>query len=70
LRISAGRAGILKKYASIGDEVKEGDLLCEIVHPLEGNTIDRIVSPIDGTLFFSFNKQLVMEHTDIFNILR
>ena len=70
LRISAGRAGIIKKYASIGDEVKEGDLLCEIVHPLEGNTIDRIVSPIDGTVFFSFNKQLVMEHTDIFNILK
>jgi predicted deacylase len=70
LRISAGRAGIIKKYASIGDEVKEGDLLCEIVHPLEGNTIDRIVSPIDGTVFFSYNKQLVMEHTDIFNILK
>jgi predicted deacylase len=69
LRISAGRAGILKKYASIGDEVKEGDLLCEIVHPLEGNTIDRIVSPVDGTLFFSHNKQLVMEHTDVFNIV-
>jgi len=69
-RISAGRAGILKKYASIGDEVKEGGLLCEIVHPLEGNTIDRIISPIDGTVFFSYNKQLVMEHTDIFNILK
>jgi predicted deacylase len=70
LRISAGRAGILKKYASIGEEVKEGDLLCEIIHPLEGNTIDRIVSPIDGTVFFSYSKQLVMEHTDIFNILK
>jgi len=70
LRISTHSAGILKKYAAVGDEVKEGGLLCEIVHPLEGHTIDRIVSPIDGTVFFSYNKQLVMEHTDIFNILR
>jgi len=69
LRISTRSAGILKKYASIGDEVKEGDLLCEIIHPLEGNVIDRIISPVDGTVFFSYTKQLVMEHTDIINLL-
>jgi predicted deacylase len=69
LRISTRSAGILKKYASIGDEVKEGDLLCEIIHPLEGNTIDKIISPVDGTVFFSYTKQLVMEHTDIINLM-
>ncbi len=71
-RISTGtgHAGILKKYVSVGDEVKEGDLLSEIIHPLEGNTIDRITSPVDGTVFFSYSKQLVMEHTDIFNIVK
>jgi len=69
LRISTNRAGILKNYVSVGDEVKDGDLLSEIIHPLEGNIIDRIASPIDGTVFFSYNKQLVMEHTDIFNII-
>jgi predicted deacylase len=61
--------GILKKHVSIGDEINEGDLLCEIIHPLEGNKIDRIESPIDGTVFFSHNKQLVMEHTDLFMII-
>jgi len=53
----------------VGDEISEGDLLCEIIHPLEGNTIGRIESPMDGTVFFAYNKQLVMEHTDIFNIV-
>jgi predicted deacylase len=67
--ISTNHAGILKKYVSVGEEVKEGDLLGEIIHPLEGNTIDKIISPIDGTMFFSYNKQLVMMHTDIFNII-
>jgi predicted deacylase len=61
--------GILKKHVSIGDEINEGDLLCEIVHPLEGNKIDRIESPVDGTVFYSHSKQLVMEHTDIFMII-
>jgi uncharacterized protein len=68
-KIQAGCAGILKKYVAVGDEVTEGDLLCKIIHPLEGNTIGRIESPADGTVFFAYNKQLVMEHTDVFNIV-
>jgi len=67
--VQTSRAGILKKQVTVGDEVAEGDLLCEIIHPLEGNTIGRIESPTDGTVFFAFNKQLVMEHTDVFNIV-
>jgi hypothetical protein len=61
-------AGILKKYVSVGEDINEGDLLCEIVHPLEGNTIGQILSPINGTIFFAYDKQLVMEHTDVFDI--
>jgi predicted deacylase len=67
--IHTNSAGIIKKRISVGGEVNEGDLLCEIIHPLEGNVIDRIISPIDGTVFFSYNKQLVMERTDIFKII-
>jgi predicted deacylase len=67
--VNTSCGGILKKYVSIGDEISEGDLLCEIVHPLEGNKIDRIESPVDGTIFFSHSKQLVMEHSDLFMII-
>jgi predicted deacylase len=67
--VQTNSAGILKKYVTVGDEISEGDLLCEIIHPLEGNTIGRIESPMDGTVFFAYNKQLVMEHTDVFNIV-
>ena len=67
--VQTSKAGILKKYVSVGNEVTEGDLLCEIFHPLEGNVIGHIISPVDGTVFFAYNKQLVMEHTDVFNII-
>jgi predicted deacylase len=67
--VNTSCGGILKKYFAIGDEINEGDLLCEIIHPLEGHKIDRIESPVDGTIFFSHHKQLVMEHTDIFMII-
>jgi predicted deacylase len=62
-------AGILKKHVKVGDDVNEGDLLCEVIHPLEGNTLGRITSPVDGTVCFAHDKQLVMEHTDIFKIV-
>jgi predicted deacylase len=62
-------AGILKKHVKVGEDVNKDDLLCEIIHPLEGNTIGRIVSPVNGTVCFAFDKQLVMEHTDIFKIV-
>jgi predicted deacylase len=68
-RVGTSFAGILKRHAEVGDEVGEGDLLCEIIHPLEGNTVGKITAPVEGTVFFSYNKQLVMEHTDVFRII-
>jgi predicted deacylase len=62
-------AGILKKHAKVGEEVNEGDLICEISHPLEGHIIGRIVAPVKGTVFFAYNKQLTMECTDVFKII-
>jgi predicted deacylase len=67
--MQTGYAGILKKHVAVGEDVIEGDLLCEIIHPLEGNTIGQIVSPVNGTICFAFDKQLVMEHTDVFKIV-
>jgi predicted deacylase len=67
--IRATYAGILKKYTAVGEDVNEGDLLCEIIHPFEGDIIGRIVSPVSGTVFFAYNKQLVVEYTDVFQIV-
>jgi predicted deacylase len=67
--VQTSGAGIIKNCVSVGYDVSEGDLLCEIIHPLEGYVTERIVSPIDGTVFFAYNKQLVMERADIFKII-
>jgi predicted deacylase len=62
-------AGIYKKRASTGDDVNDGDVLCEVIHPLEGYTVGNIISPVAGTVFFSHSKQLVMEHDDVYKII-
>jgi predicted deacylase len=67
--IATGSAGILRQHVYVGDEVSEGDILCEIVHPLEGYAIERIVAPVGGTVFFTQNKQLVMQRAEVFKII-
>jgi predicted deacylase len=67
--IQTSDAGIIKNCVSVGSDVSEGDLLCEIIHPLEGYVMERITSPIAGTVFFAYNKQLVMERADIFKVI-
>jgi predicted deacylase len=67
--IQATYAGILKKHTAVGEEVNEGDLLCEIIHPLEGDIIGCIIAPVNGTVFFAYDKQLVVEYTDVFKIV-
>jgi predicted deacylase len=62
-------AGIFKGRARTGDDVNDGDTLCEIIHPLEGHKIGHIISPIAGTVFFSHSKQLIMEHDDVYKII-
>jgi predicted deacylase len=62
-------SGIIKNCVSVGFDVNEGDLLCEIIHPLEGYVTERITSPIGGTVFFAYNRQLVMERADIFKVV-
>ncbi|MDR0219834.1 MAG: succinylglutamate desuccinylase/aspartoacylase family protein, partial [Lachnospiraceae bacterium] len=57
--VQTSGAGIIKNCVSVGYDVSEGDLLCEIIHPLEGYVTERITSPINGTVFFAYNKQLV-----------
>jgi predicted deacylase len=67
--VETNQAGIIRKHVSVGDEVDEGDLLCEIIHPLEGHAIAQVVAPVGGVVFFSYGKQLVMERTDVFKII-
>lgn len=63
-------AGIYKSYVQTGDEFRTGDLLCEIIDPLEGNVISKIHAPVNGIVFFQYNRPLEFEKTVLFKIIR
>ena len=62
-------SGICKSHVRTGDELQKGDLLCEISDPLEGNVISRILSPVNGTVFFRYNRPLEFEKSVLYKII-
>ena len=70
LNIKSGAAGIYRSIKRSGDEVKHGDLLAEIIHPYEGEIIDRITAPADGIIFFTHTQPLVMENSVVFKMIK
>ena len=49
--VNASCSGIFMPCAAFGTQVKKGTLLGEIVRPLTGQVLERVLSPIDGLLF-------------------
>lgn len=68
--ITSERAGILYQIKNTGDFIKQGDVLAQILDPFTGSIRNKIVSPINGTLFFSQHSPLVEQNSFIFKIAK
>ncbi|MCD7847724.1 MAG: M14 family metallopeptidase [Oscillospiraceae bacterium] len=70
LQLHSTKAGIYHPYAETGDKFEKGDLLCEILDPLEGTVVERITAPTDGIVFFRYNRPLVFAEGVLYKIIR
>lgn len=70
MNIKCGAAGIYRSFKQSGDEVKQDEVLAEIIHPYEGSVIDRITAPADGIIFFTHQRPLVMENNVVFKMIK
>lgn len=61
--------GIYRRIRKYGEEVEQGDILCEILDPYEGEVVSRIEAPVDGIIFFSHKKPLVTESEIVYKII-
>ena len=62
--------GIFLRRKNAGEEVQVGDVLAEIIDPLEGEIREQILAPSDGVIFFAHDEPLVMEHSTVFKIIK
>lgn len=68
--VRTASGGIYRRLCHLGDEVRMGTPLSEIVHPYEGNVISTVLSPTEGIVFFTHKKPLVTENEVICKIIR
>ncbi|MDE6313978.1 MAG: succinylglutamate desuccinylase/aspartoacylase family protein [Lachnospiraceae bacterium] len=68
--ISAGKAGIYRRYKHAGDEIARGEVLAEILDPCEGKVLETIMAPIEGVVFFSHKAPLVNQNEIVYEIIK
>ncbi|MCC8068407.1 MAG: M14 family metallopeptidase [Ruminococcus sp.] len=69
LPIKTSCAGIYKRINQPCDEIKKGDVMAEIIHPYEGVTIEKIIAPCDGIVFFAHKSPLVMQNSVVYKVI-
>lgn len=70
MSIRADVSGIYRRFKDPGEEVSFGDLLAEVVNPIEGEVISQIIAPSDGIIFFAHRKPLVIENCTVYKLIR
>lgn len=69
-RITSREAGFFRPMKFLGDQVEKGERLCHIIHPYEGEVIEEILAPHNGTIFYEYDQPFVQEGVNIFRMLR
>jgi len=70
ISVHAPAAGIMYKFKKPNDDVSKGDILAHIVDPYNGSVIAEIKAPANGTVFFVYDKPLVLERTIMFRLIK
>ncbi len=63
------KSGLLKVLKSAQKGVRRGEVIAEVVDPYDASTLETIVSPVDGVIFFNQDNPLVLEGARAFQII-
>ena len=69
-QVIARRAGIFYCIKKAGDTVEEGEELAQILDPYDSSVLEAVKAPVSGTIFFSHNKPLALEHAILYRIIK
>jgi len=70
LSIKSDRGGILYMKHVANDEVRQGDVLAEILDPYDGSVLSTVTAPASGVIFFSLRSPLASQNTVIYRLIR
>lgn len=68
--VKSGTGGIFRKIKEPGDNVAQGELMAEILHPYENTVLEEIKAPCNGVVFFAHNTPLAAESLVIYRVIK
>jgi predicted deacylase len=68
--IKSEAAGFFRRLTNVNHEVKRGDLLGEIVDPMDGHILSEVRSPSDGIIFYMQDDPLIYQNVTIFRLIK
>lgn len=68
--VKSGTGGIFHRIKKPGDEVVQGELMAEILHPCENTVLEEIKAPCSGVVFFAHKSPLASESSVLYKLIR
>lgn len=69
VNVQTAKSGIFESLVKAGQEVEEGQILANIIHPYEGEVMETLYSPVNGVVFFMHNDPLTYANTAVFKLI-
>lgn len=69
VNVKTTKAGLFHFIATIGQEIEKGEVIAKIYDPFEGECIEELIAPVDGTVFFHNNEPMVYAKTIAYKVL-
>lgn len=70
LTVKSEAAGFFKRMKNVNKEVRKGDILAEIIDPMDGHVLSEVRSPVDGIIFYQQDAPLIYQNVVIFRIIK
>lgn len=67
--VQTAKSGIFEKLTKVGDQVRIGTPLANIVDPYEGTVLETLYAPCDSTVFFMHSDPLTYADTAVFKLV-
>lgn len=64
------QSGIFECFVEVGQEVMRGELLARVLNPCDGEEKEKLLSPVDGIIFFAHDEPMTYANTAVFKIIK
>lgn len=66
--VKASHAGIIQHLKKVGDMVREGEVMANIIDTYNGSILEEVKAPRNGIVFFTTNKPIVLQNHLLYRI--